>query len=152
MPYGYSSDPDIDRSTNRVMLWGALLLLAMILVFPLYLNFEPDNREESRTENLASLASQGETIWEANCSTCHGVDGEGVSAPALNSKQFLQEASDEQIFHLVSVGVPGTAMAAFGQDLAGPLTSEQVEAATAYIRAWEKEAPDRPDWRTAGQG
>ncbi|MEZ5381422.1 MAG: cytochrome c [Microthrixaceae bacterium] len=152
MPYGYSSDPDLDRSTNRVMLWGVLLLLAMVLVFPLYLNFEPDSREESRAENQASLASQGETIWEANCSSCHGVDGEGVSAPALNAKQFLQTATDEQIFHLVSVGVPGSAMSAFGQDFAGPLTSEQVEAVTAYIRAWEKEAPDMPDWRTVGQG
>ncbi|MCZ7631643.1 MAG: hypothetical protein M5U19_22430 [Microthrixaceae bacterium] len=74
-----------------------------------------------------------------------------MSAPALNSEQFLTAATNEQMFHLISVGVPGTAMGAFGQDFAGPLTSEQVESVTAFIRSWEKNAPDVPDWRTPGQ-
>lgn len=147
MPYGYSTDPELDRSTNRVMLWGVLLLLAMALAFPLYLSFEPSSREESRSENLASLASQGATIWELNCASCHGADGEGVTAPALNSEQFLQSATDDQISLLVAVGVPGSAMPAFSQDFAGPLTSQQIKGVTTYIRSWEDEAPDVPDWR-----
>lgn len=150
MSYGYSKDPEVDRSTNRVMIWGVVLLVAMVLVFPLYLSVEPSNREESRAENLESLATEGESIWEFNCASCHGEVGEGVSAPALNSEQFLTAATDDQTFHLISVGVPGTAMGAFGQDFAGPLTSEQVESVTAFIRSWEDEAPDVPDWRTPG--
>ncbi len=151
MPYGYSSDPELDRSTNRVMVWGVVLIVAMLLVFPLYLAFEPSSREEARNSNLESLATEGASVWEFNCSSCHGADGEGVSAPALNSEQFLTAASNEQILTLVSVGVPGTAMGAFGQDFAGPLTSEQVEAVTAFIREWEKDAPDVPNWRTPGE-
>lgn len=151
MSYGYSKEAEVERSTNRVMVWGAVLLLAMVAVFPLYLAVEPSNREESRDENLKSLASEGKSIWEANCASCHGADGEGTSAPALNSEQFLTAATDDQIMHLVSVGVPGTAMGAFGQDFAGPLTSEQVEAVTTFIRSWEKKAPDVPNWRTPDQ-
>jgi mono/diheme cytochrome c family protein len=147
MPYGYSTDPELDRSTNRVMVWGVVLLAALILVFPLYLLVEPSSREDAREENLASLATQGETLWEFNCASCHGENGEGVSAPTLNSQEFLQAASDEQTSLLISVGVPGTAMSAFGQDFAGPLTSEQVEAVTAFIRQWEDDAPEVPNWR-----
>ncbi|MCZ7631644.1 MAG: hypothetical protein M5U19_22435 [Microthrixaceae bacterium] len=59
MSYGYSTDPEVDRSTNRVMAWGVVLLALMVLVFPLYLKVEPSNREESRDENLDSLATEG---------------------------------------------------------------------------------------------
>lgn len=150
MPYGYSKDPELERSTNRVMVWGVVLLAAMVLVFPLYLSIEPSNREESRAENLESLATEGAKVWEFNCASCHGENGEGLSAPALNSEQFLTAATDEQMLDLISVGVPGTAMSAFGQDFAGPLTSEQVESVTAFVRSWEEDAPDVPDWRTPG--
>lgn len=151
MPYGYSTDPEVNRSTNKVMVWGALLMAAMVLVFPLYLSVEPSNREESRRENQESLATEGESIWEFNCASCHGAAGEGGTAPALNSEQFLTAATDDQMLDLISVGVPGTAMSAFGQDFGGPLTSEQVEAVTTYIRSWEDGAPDVPDWRQPGQ-
>jgi mono/diheme cytochrome c family protein len=148
MPYGYTTDPELDRSTNRVMLVGVVLLVAMAAAFPLYLAYEPSAREDARASQLASLAEEGEGIWELSCASCHGVAGEGVSAPALNSEQFLQSASDEQIELLVSVGVPGTAMSAYSQDFAGPMTSEQIKAVTAFIRAWEEGAPDVPNWRT----
>jgi hypothetical protein len=70
-----------------------------------------------------------------------------VTAPALNSKQFQTAATEEQIANFIAVGVPGTEMSAYSQDYAGPLTSEQIRAITVFIRTWEDEAPDRPDWR-----
>ena len=48
------------------------------------------------------------------------------------------------------MGVPGTQMAAFSQDHAGPLTSEQIKAVVTYIRSWESDAPDNPNWRSPG--
>jgi len=152
MTYGYSKDPELDPSTNRVMMWGVVLLGAMVLAFPAYLAHEPSAREQSRADNLESLAAEGKSVWKLNCATCHGDTGEGVSAPALNSSQFLTAATNEQIVSLVSVGVPGTAMSPWGQDFAGPLTSEQVKAVAVFVREWETDAPDVPDWRTPGQG
>ena len=38
-------------------------------------------------------------------------------------------------------------MRAFSQDFGGPLTSEQIKAVTTYLRSWEDEAPDNPNWR-----
>lgn len=148
MPYGYTTDPGLDESTNRVMLWGAVLMVAMALAFPFYRWFEPDARASAREAQLASLAEEGENIWSFNCASCHGLDGEGGIGPALNSTQFLGSATNDQISLLVGVGIPGSLMGAFSQDHGGPLTSEQIRAVTAYIRSWEPDAPDRPDWRS----
>jgi hypothetical protein len=75
------------------------------------------------------------------------VNGEGAIGPALNSKQFLQSATDAQTGTLIAVGIPGTQMSAYSQDFAGPLTSEQIRAIVLFMRTWEDDAPDRPDWR-----
>jgi mono/diheme cytochrome c family protein len=147
MPYGYSTDPDLDASTNRWMVVGLVLMVAMLAAFPLYLAVEPEAREEARSNQLRSLESEGASIWEFNCASCHGETGEGGTAPALNAEQFLQAATDEQIGLLVSVGVPGTPMGAFAQDFGGPLTTDQIRAVRTYVRSWEDEAPDNPNWR-----
>jgi ubiquinol-cytochrome c reductase cytochrome c subunit len=143
----YEIDEELEASTNRVMVYGVVLLFAMAAVFPLYRLTEPSNREESREAHLSSLAVTGEALWSLNCSSCHGLNGEGASAPALNSKQFLQAASDDQIETFIAVGVPGSQMSAYSQDFAGPFTSEQIRAVTVYLRSWEEDAPDVPDWR-----
>lgn len=147
MPYDYQGDTELDASTNRVMMWGGILMFLMILVFPLYRWFEPAAREEARQTQVESLISQGAGTWNLNCSSCHGIDGEGGVGPALNSQQFLQAATNDQIARLVAVGVPGTQMSAYSLDFGGPLTTEQIKAVTEFIRSWEPDAPDRPDWR-----
>lgn len=148
----YEIDEELEESTNRIMMIGAVLLVGMALVFPLYRWFEPGGRESSREANLVSLAGEGEDLWGFNCASCHGLNGEGGVGPALNSQQFLQAATDDQIELLVSVGIPGSQMGAYSQDFAGPLTGEQIRALTVYMRAWEEDAPDRPDWRDTTQG
>jgi mono/diheme cytochrome c family protein len=152
MPYGYNTDPEIEESTNKVMLWGVVLMLAMVAVFPLYRTFEPAAREEARAEQLVSLQAGGEQIWSVNCASCHGLNGEGGVGPALNTRQFLQASTDDQTTLLVSVGIPGTQMSAYSQDFGGPLTSEQIKSVTVFMRSWEPDAPDNPDWRAVMGG
>ncbi|MDH3517352.1 MAG: cytochrome c [Acidimicrobiia bacterium] len=147
MPFRYPTDRDIDAATNRVMLWGVFLLAAMVLAFPLYLLVEPTNRAAARELQLQSLEGQGKDLYQLNCSACHGLNGEGGVGPALNSQQFLLESSDKQTELLIAVGVPGSPMGAYSQDHGGPLTSEQIKALATFIRSWEEEAPDVPDWR-----
>ncbi len=147
MSYGYSTDPEIDRSTNRVMALGVVLLFAMAAAFPLYLIYEPSSRADARATQEQSLIAEGESTWAFSCADCHGATGQGDTAPALNSQQFLASAEDSQIQSLIAVGVPGTQMSAFSQDFAGPLTSEQIRAVTMYLRSLEDDAPDLPGWR-----
>lgn len=152
MSYEYNSDAELDASTNRVMMWGASLLLLMAAAFPLYRWIEPTNRDEARDTQLTSLQEQGEELYGITCSACHGLSGEGGTAPALNSKQFLQAATDDQIELITAVGVPGTQMTAYSQDFAGPLTSEQIRAIAIFLRSLEETAPDNPDWRAMVDG
>jgi hypothetical protein len=38
-------------------------------------------------------------------------------------------------------------MSAYSLDHGGPLTSEQIRSLALFIRSWEGDAPDVPDWR-----
>lgn len=145
-------DPTLEESTNKWMQAGFVIMVLMVLVFPVYRIYEPSAREDARAEHVASLASQGEGIYQLNCAACHGASGEGGIGPALNSKGFLQSATDEQIALLVAVGVPGSQMNAYSIDFGGSLTSEQIDAVTTYLRSLEPDAPDVPDWRNPGGG
>ncbi len=140
-------DPALEKATNRWMWWGLAIMVVMVAIFPLYRVYEPSARAEARDLQLASLVEQGGAIYSLNCASCHGQNGEGGLGPALNSQQFLTSAVDQQVSALIAVGVPGSQMGAYSLDFGGPLTSEQIEAITAYLRAWEEGAPDMPDWR-----
>lgn len=147
MTYDHPTDEKLEKSTNRVMFVGVLLLAALAAMFPLYRSFEPSSREDARADQEASLAEEGANLWQFNCASCHGLNGDGGTAPALNSTQFLQAADNDQIGSLIAVGIPGSDMAAYSLDFGGPLTSEQVQSIVSYLRSLEADAPDRPDWR-----
>jgi len=147
MPYEFSGDDELNKSTNKVMIVGTVLMVLMVLIFPLYLSVEPTNRDDARANQQASLVESGAVLFDQSCASCHGTDGLGGSAPALNSKQFLASADNDQIELIVSVGVPGTQMNAWAQDFAGPLTSEQIRSIATYLRSLEPNAPDNPNWR-----
>ncbi len=147
MTYEHSGDSELNASTNKVMLVGTVLMVLMILIFPLYRSVEPSNREDARATQLTSRISEGSRIFDQSCASCHGDDALGGDSPALNAKQFLQEAKDDQIAQIVSVGIPGTEMPSWSQDFGGPLTSEQINAIVTYLRSLEPNAPDNPNWR-----
>ena len=140
-------DPELERSTTRWMRWGVGLTLVFALAFPFYRWYEPSSRAAAREQEQQSLAEHGRDLFQTNCASCHGPQGTGATAPALNSQQFLTSATNEQISQLIAVGVPGTDMSAYALDYGGPLTIEQIEAIVTYLRSLEEDAPDRPDWR-----
>jgi len=147
MPYEFSGDDDLNRSTNKVMIVGAVLMLLMVLIFPLYVSVEPANRSDARASQQASLVDSGGILFEQSCASCHGKDGLGGDSPALNSKQFLASVDNSQIELITSVGIPGTEMPAWSQDFAGALTSEQIKSIATYLRSLEPNSPDNPTWR-----
>jgi mono/diheme cytochrome c family protein len=79
--------------------------------------------------------------------TRHGAHS-GPKALERESKQFLSNASDEQIHALIAGGVSGTEMSPWGLDYGGTMTDEQVRQLVTYLRSLEHRAPSIPDWRT----
>lgn len=139
-------DEELEASTNRWMAWGFAVMVLMVVIFPVYRFYEPSSRESDREAQLAFLAEQGAGLYDVNCASCHGAAGEGGVGPALNSQQFLESSSDEQTITLIAVGVPGSLMSAYSLDFGGPLTSEQIKAMATFMRGWEEDAPDVPNW------
>jgi len=140
-------DPVLERSLRRWQWSGLFVVFLLLLAFPVYRGVEAGRRTESLAAREAALIDTGHDLWELNCAPCHGLEGQGVDAPALNSKEFFEGTTDEQIHHLTAAGIPGTEMPTWWNELGGPLTDEQIQALVAFIRSWEPSAPSRPDWR-----
>ena len=80
------------------------------------------------------------TLYAENCAGCHGAEGRGGAAIALNNPVYLAIADDAAIRKVILKGVPGTAMPAFGQSAGGMLTDAQVDVITKEIRSrWSKQ-------------
>ncbi len=122
---------------------GAALSLAVILVFGIFSALQPTRMATSAMEVKNEAITRGAEVFARDCATCHGVRGEGVrnSGPALNTQEFLKEASDALIFNTIADGRPGTSMPAWGQARGGPYTAQIVEDLVAFIRSWQDTAP-----------
>jgi mono/diheme cytochrome c family protein len=82
--------------------------------------------------------ASGAKLYNILCTQCHGVEAYGTRlAPALNNQTFLSQTSDAAIQQIISGGVTGTSMPAWG----GYLTQADIAAITAYLRNLELTAP-----------
>ena len=142
-----SEDPGLERSTNKWMVWGLVFMIVMIVGFVVYLLLEPTGRADALEAHGSELTVMGSELYELNCVSCHGADGEGGIGPALNSQEFLTSANDTQIKALISVGIPGSLMSPYALEFGGPLTAQEIDGLTTYLRSWEEDAPENPDWR-----
>jgi putative heme-binding domain-containing protein len=64
----------------------------------------------------------GYNLYNTNCITCHGANGDSVSGVNLRGGQFRRISTDAELNRLIQTGIPGTAMppGRFGTaDLAG---------------------------------
>jgi mono/diheme cytochrome c family protein len=111
----------------------------------------PDSPVPVTEESLALGAS----LYSSSCSNCHGPEGQGTQrAPALNVKGFLTDTVDAAIQQIITLGVPSTAMPAWGDRM----TDAEIQAIVGFIRAWEPTAPEvaeparggGPWWKSEG--
>jgi mono/diheme cytochrome c family protein len=142
-----SPDPRMDESTSLWMLVGVGVMAFLVLAFAVYFPLESRSRADASVQSADGGVAAGQDLFAKNCVACHGDNATGGIAPALNSKQFLNNVSDDQIRSIISTGIPGSQMAAWGQEYFGPFTAEQIHDVAAYLRSLEENAPDRPDWR-----
>lgn len=142
-----AEEPALERSLGRWLVAGTVVGVLLVAAFPAYRAVESDRRDVALADRQAAEVRAGRDLWASNCASCHGEDGEGVDAPALNAEEFLAQATDQQIHHVTQAGIPGTEMGAWWNEMGGPLTDEQVRAVVAHILSWKATAPSRPDWR-----
>ncbi len=79
------------------------------------------------------------TLYEQNCSGCHGPEGKGGAAIALADPVYLSIADDAILRHAATNGITGTSMPAFAQSAGGMLTAKQIDVIVSGIRErWSK--------------
>jgi uncharacterized cupredoxin-like copper-binding protein len=139
--------PAVHRRTRNWQAIGVIVFAMLFVAFPLYRSVDASRRVQAVADQDRALISGGRVIWNANCATCHGVNGEGGEGPALNAKEFLSAISDEQMHRIVAAGITGTDMPAWLADFGGPLTDQQIAEVVAFVRSWQATAPSCPDFR-----
>jgi mono/diheme cytochrome c family protein len=97
----------------------------------------------------------GADLYAQSCSRCHGLEGQGTPrAPSLNVKGYLEQTNDLAMQQIITSGIPGTSMPAWGDRLA----DAEIQAIVGFIRSWEPTAPEvatparggGPWWSTEG--
>jgi mono/diheme cytochrome c family protein len=94
---------------------------------------------QTRIVVTEELLARGGQLYSANCSQCHGPDGQGrgMRVPSLNVKGFLEKTNDGALEQIITLGVPGTQMPAWGDRM----TKQDIQAVVGFIRSWEPTAP-----------
>lgn len=79
--------------------------------------------------------ANGLNFYAENCAACHGGNGEGTTlASALNSDELRSRLADADIARIISEGVPGTLMAAWGNTINDQESAELV----VLLRRWDE--------------
>lgn len=161
----YHSDEELETTgLERAMSWAVALAMFIAVFIPLYWVVEPSRIEDKKDEFYEEDVSLGRELYAANCTTCHGANAEGGSAPhpdpevdaswpapALDNIAARYEDSnvvtDVEYFieQTLRVGRPGTPMPAWSSAFAGPMNDQQIEAITAYILAIQTGELEEPD-------
>ena len=88
---------------------------------------------------VAALGPDGETwangiaAYAENCTTCHGVNGEGTDlAPALNDEDTRATAASD-LARIIREGVPGTMMPSWDSKL----DDETIDELVAFLQNWD---------------
>jgi putative heme-binding domain-containing protein len=78
---------------------------------------------------LPAEVEGGGRLYQANCTGCHGPEGDGVAAVNFSKGQFRRAASDDDLVRIIIRGIPGTPMppSTFSEGQAGTIV--------AYLRA-----------------
>ncbi len=85
-------------------------------------------------------SAAGKELFTRHCARCHGENGQGTSAPALNNQEFLSAASNGYLVATISIGRQGTRMPYWGRGSENypALSSGERRDIAAYVRSWQR--------------
>jgi mono/diheme cytochrome c family protein len=79
------------------------------------------------------------TLYKANCTACHGVNGRNGPAISLANPAYLAVAGDDNLLEITAKGVPGKLMPPFARSAGGMLTDQQIGVlAHGMMEHWSK--------------
>ena len=88
----------------------------------------------------ATQLADGKTTFLNTCSSCHRKDGGGDIGPNLTDEYWKHGGSIKNIFKVVTSGVPGTNMIAWG----GVMSPEAIRNVSSYVLSLQGTKPPNP--------
>jgi len=143
-----SQMPSLGLSENQIDLLTLYTLSLRRRTLPD--TFLPKDRVKAMRFGAREFASNGETIYTAVCSGCHGANGRGnrfpglVPNPSITNPDFLELASDDFLMRTIKSGRPGRPMLAWGERENG-FNDDEIRAVVAYIRQLGGNVQAAPD-------
>jgi hypothetical protein len=106
-----------------LMACGGYLVLRVVLV-----DAYPTTYHQNPLPYSAEILAQGQSLFQAHCSACHGLDGRGHAPaaadlnprPADLTAAHVDDHTDGDLFWWLTYGIPGTAMPAWQEQLSEP--------------------------------
>ena len=82
--------------------------------------------------------SNGQRLYAAACSGCHGPNGEGGDGPALNNPVLQQFATDTYLVETIARGRRGTLMKSFVEPstVHRTFSRPEIEDIVTFVRSW----------------
>ena len=80
----------------------------------------------------------GGRLYQANCTGCHGPEGDGVAAVNFSKGQFRRASSDDDLARIIVSGIPGTPMPP------GNFSGSQAARSSPICDRWPPPAGRRP--------
>lgn len=115
---------------NHYLLSGLLILFVLALSLVL---IQPGRAQEGDDNGILE---QGAQLFIENCAICHGFDGQGRIGAKL-TKDWPSIQPNLRIKSVISNGVPGSLMPAWGQENGGSLTDPEIDTIVEYILNWQ---------------
>src|SRR3954471_4015136 len=139
------------RQSSNARWVGFLAVVVVILFITIYwfyelapLGFREPRLDAESANQQVTAVERGYNLYEANCSRCHGVNGEGGIGPTLNRQDKLfAHLSVDYLNNVLTVGGryacgnPDSIMPVWSNEghPPGPLNYVQIEELIAFIRA-----------------
>ena len=103
----------LERSLDRWYLAGIACVVLLLAAFPVYAWREPRRLAAAREERQLAYIEMGEKTFGMHCASCHGDNGGGGrTGSTLRAKEYLEQATVQQVEWAIAGGRTGTAMAA----------------------------------------
>jgi plastocyanin/mono/diheme cytochrome c family protein len=122
--------------------YGALIMLSIVsLMIPVFWIMETNGQTQAKLSQQTNAVAQGAALYAKYCFQCHGITGQGGSAPKLNGNSAVDSLSDTDLTRIITAGIPnannpGTMMMpAWGDQFGGPLSAPQIQYLFALIRS-----------------
>jgi mono/diheme cytochrome c family protein len=151
--------------TGRTQLELIIGIAATLLLAAIFFAADPiiaGRMAAQEARESAQAIARGADLYEANCRSCHGVNGEGVGelGPALNDRAFFRDRMKtigwqgtlgEYVSSSIAqgriaatrplyAGDGNVVMTAWSQQYGGPLRPDEIAALTAFVLNWEDTA------------